>query len=91
MTLLSRAKATPPPEPYTRHWINAPFEDIELFTSTQVRAAREQIAAEGDEVIGRLCEALEAICNELEDGDDFSAKQIARNAGRAALAEARKA
>ena len=56
-----------------------------VFTVPKLRAAEQVTAAVW------LCEALEAICNELEDGDDFSAKQIARNAGRAALAEARKA
>lgn len=32
-----------------------------------------------------LVEALDAIVTELMDGDDFSAAQIARHAGRAAL------
>ena len=39
----------------------------------------------------RLAEVLKAICDDLEDGDGFSAMQIARNAGRAALAEAESA
>lgn len=36
-----------------------------------------------------LYEALAAICEDLADGDETSAEQIARHAGRAALAKAR--
>jgi hypothetical protein len=36
-----------------------------------------------------LAEALAAICEELAQGDDLSAAQIARNAGAAALSKAR--
>ncbi len=74
MTILSRAKAMPLPEPYTRHWINAPFEDIELFTDDQLRAAREQIAAEGDEVIAERDATIAALRAEVE--------RLERDAGR---------
>lgn len=91
----------PLPEPYLRHWINAPFEDIELFTADQLRAAREQIAAEGDEVIGRLCRVVNAHVSDLRAciptlkgfGLSDTATEVAQACDElsAALAEARKA
>ena len=36
-----------------------------------------------------LLEALEAICDEFDNDDDFSARQIAWHAGRAAIAKAK--
>jgi hypothetical protein len=47
--------------------------------------AQEVVEATG---AGELLAALQAICAELGDDDDFSAKQIARHAGRAAIAKA---
>lgn len=39
----------PLPRCYMRHWINCPFEDIELFKEEQMRAYAEQaVAAERD-------------------------------------------
>jgi len=90
MTLLSRAKAMP-----------LPMQDLSRdhlygYTADQLRAAREQIAAEGDEVIAKLCEALEAVQREFIDGHISASLWTDKQAEadlmvRAALAEARKA
>ena len=74
MSLLSRAKAMPLPEPEypaVRLGIN---RDKLAFTADQLRAAREQIAAEGDEVIAERDATIAALRAEVE--------RLERDAGR---------
>lgn len=94
MTLLSRAKAMPLPEhTMDMHMIAIPMrcrDDARRYAENHTRAAREQIAAEGDAVIAKLCEALELIAN-TDPIDAALDPQRATEIARAALAEARKA
>jgi len=52
------------------------------YTADQMHAYARAYA---EQRVRPLVEALDAIVTELMDGDDFSAAQIARHAGRAAL------
>ncbi len=62
----------------------------DVWMEEKLRAAREQIAAEGDEVIGRLCEAVSRAVEILDAGYVIPSASSEHKALCAALAEARK-
>lgn len=48
----------PLPKPFMRNWINAPFEDVELFTAEQLRAYGDAREAAALEAAAKVCERV---------------------------------